>query len=222
MHMRWDTITFLHWRYDPAEVQRLLPPGLSVETYEGAAWVGLVPFVMSVWWPGVPPAPWLSHFPETNVRTYARDAGGRSGVWFFSLDASRLPAVLAARSGWGLPYFWSRMRVLAGADRVRYVSDRRWPTPPARLRLVVRPGDPLDEPGVLDHFLTARFALWSHFVGRLWRSEAAHPRWPLRGGAVEACDDTLMTAAGLRAPSAEPLVHYSAGVQVRVGPPRPA
>ena len=87
---RWEEVTFLHWRYEPEAVQRLLPPGLDVETCEGAAWVGLVLFRMRVGVVGLPPVSWLLAFPETNVRTYVRTRDGATGVWFFSLDAARL------------------------------------------------------------------------------------------------------------------------------------
>ena len=85
----WDELTFIHWRYEPEQVQRLLPEGLEVETMDGSAWVGLVPFFLRVGLPHVRPVPWLSQFAETNVRTYVRSADGRSGVWFFSLEAAR-------------------------------------------------------------------------------------------------------------------------------------
>ena len=90
MRQRWEWLTFLHWSFDPPVVQRLLPAGLQVETFGGAAWVGLVPFFMRVATGGGSRAPWISDFCETNVRTYVRDAEGRSGIWFFSLDAARL------------------------------------------------------------------------------------------------------------------------------------
>ncbi len=86
----WEGVTFLRWRSEPDAVQRLLPPGLEVETCEGAAWVGLVLFRMRVGLLGLPPVPWLLTFPETNVRTYVRTRDGATGVWFFSLDAARL------------------------------------------------------------------------------------------------------------------------------------
>jgi uncharacterized protein YqjF (DUF2071 family) len=222
MHMTWTTITFVHWAYEPRVVQRLLPPGLKVETFGDRAWVGLVPFRMTVWWPGVPPMPWLSVFPETNVRTYARGPDGRTGIWFLSLDAARLPAVVAARVGWGLPYFWASMSVTRADDMVRYASVRRWPGPPASLDADVRVGEPIPatELGALDHFLTARFVLWSHHLGRLWHSAADHPPWPLRRATVTRLDSTLLAAAGLPAPTTDPLVHHSDGVRVRVARPR--
>jgi uncharacterized protein YqjF (DUF2071 family) len=104
MRQTWNDVSFLHWRYDPAVVRPLLPRGLELDVCDGAAWVGLVPFYIS----GLRP---LSDFPETNVRTYATDRTGKSGVWFFSLDAARLLAVVGARAGYALPYFWARMRV---------------------------------------------------------------------------------------------------------------
>jgi uncharacterized protein YqjF (DUF2071 family) len=36
----WDELTFLHWRFAVEDVQRLLPRGLEVEPFDGAARVG--------------------------------------------------------------------------------------------------------------------------------------------------------------------------------------
>src|SRR4051812_46149326 len=104
MRQRWENLTFLHWRYRVADVRPLLPAGLEPDVYDGEAWVGLVPFrVRGLTLPKAPAVPWLSTFPETNVRTYVIDRTGRRGVWFFSLDAARLPAVAGARLLYGLP-----------------------------------------------------------------------------------------------------------------------
>ena len=97
MSQRWERLTFLHWSFDPSTVQRLVPEWLHVETFDGAAWVGAVPFFMRVGTPRRHRIAWVSHFCETNVRTYVRDHEGRSGIWFFSLDAARLGAVAVAR-----------------------------------------------------------------------------------------------------------------------------
>jgi uncharacterized protein YqjF (DUF2071 family) len=129
MRQRWERLTFLHWPFDPPAVQRLLPAGLRVETFGGAAWVGLVPFFMRVASGGGRRAPWVSDFCETNVRTYVTDGEGRSGIWFFSLDAARLGAVAVARTSYRLPYFWSSMRISGNAPEVSYSCLRRWPGP---------------------------------------------------------------------------------------------
>lgn len=220
---RWERLTFVHWSYPPGDVQRLLPPGLHAETYDGQAWVGLVPFQMWVAPPRLPALPWLGRFCETNVRTYVRDEHGRVGVWFFSLEAARLAAVVAARVSYRLPYFWASMRLREGASRVTYSTRRRWPGPPGTGGTVeVRPGEAIAAADVsqLEHFLTARWRLFSHAPGgRLRYADAEHPPWELHRAALVQCDDSLVTAAGLPRPEGDALVHYSPGVQVRIGLP---
>jgi uncharacterized protein YqjF (DUF2071 family) len=221
MYHRWAWMTFLHWRYPAAVVQRMLPPGLVAETFDGTAWVGLTPFLMDgVRAPGLPPVPWLSRFPETNLRTYARDEEGRAGIWFLSLDAARLPAVLAARAGYRLPYFWSEMTVRRSGERLRYRGRRRRPGPRgARADVDVEWGAPLAEPerDALAHFLTARYRLFTVITGRLAAAEVEHPDWPLHRARVDRLDEDLRAAAGLPPTQEAPLVHASPGVPVRIG-----
>lgn len=218
----WLRVAFLHWRYDAATVQRLLPSPLRVETHDGDAWVGLVAFLMRVSRPPVPVLPWISVFPETNVRTYVLTPDGRPGVWFFSLDAARLIPVLIALGGYGLPYQWSLMRLAGDGDRWRYRSVRRWPGPRgARCDLAVEVGAPYEQADLteLDHFLTARFTLVNASpLGPAW-SPAEHAPWPLHRAKALRLDGDLIEAAGLPAPVGEPLVHWSPGVQVRIGAP---
>jgi len=110
MYQDWRDLTFLHWRYEPDVVQKLLPRGLTVQTFDGSAWIGLVPFVMDrVRFPGVPALPWMSRFPETNVRTYVSGPDGSDGIYFFSLDAANPLAVEIARRWYGLNYLRARM-----------------------------------------------------------------------------------------------------------------
>jgi uncharacterized protein YqjF (DUF2071 family) len=220
MYHQWNWITFLHWRYPAGLVQALLPPGLTAETFDGSAWIGLTPFLMEgVRGPGLPALPWLSRFGEINVRTYVRDAQGRSGIWFLSLDAALLPAVLAARAGYWLPYFWSGIDVRATGERLSYRCRRRWPAGGARCDAQVRMGPPLAEPerDELAHFLTARYRLFTAVAGRLAAAEAEHGDWPLHRATVLRLDQDLLQRAGLPAPAGDPLVHASPGVAVRIG-----
>jgi hypothetical protein len=223
MRHRWERLTFLHWRFDAADVQRLLPGGLEAETSDGSAWVGLVPFYMRVATPGGRRAPWVSNFCETNVRTYVRDHAGRSGIWFFSLDAARLGAVVTARATpYRLPYFWSSMRIGERGSDITYLSRRRWPGPrPADSRVRVGIGAPVAPADVtpLEHFLTARWRLFSVASGRLVSARAYHQPWPLFRAEAKVVDDHLLTAAGLAAAEGEPLVLYSPGVDVAIGRP---
>jgi uncharacterized protein YqjF (DUF2071 family) len=219
MRQEWRRLTFLHWPYDPDVVQRLLPDGLTVETYDDMAWVALVPFEMMATTAHGPAWPWASHFWETNVRTYVRGPDGRTGVWFLSLDASRLGAVVTARAGYGLPYFWSRMRLVETADTFLYATERRWPRPVARSLVQVRVGEQWspDELTQRDHYFTARFALWANTPRGLRWTPAEHAPWPLRRATLLRLDDELVTATGLPAPVGEPVLHHSAGVVVRIG-----
>lgn len=222
MRQRWERLTFLHWAFDPADVARLLPDGLEVEPYDGAAWVGLVPFFMVVATGGGRTAPWVSRFCETNIRTYVRDRSGRSGIWFLSLDAARLGAVAVARTTYRLPYFWSRMDVSSEAQRISYACRRRWPGPAgtsSRIEIGIREQLSPAEISERDHFLTARWILFSVSGSRHRFARACHEPWPLHRAEAVSVDDGLIQAAGLPAPAGAPLVLYSPGVDVTIGPP---
>ena len=150
----------------------------------------------------------------------------RAGVWFFSLEASRLPAVVAARAGYRLPYYWASMRLSGSAERLVYKTRRRWPKPggaTAGGAVVVRPGSqiPPHQLTALEHFLTARWRLFSQAKDNALRyADAQHAPWQLQRVEVDSCDDPLVTAAGLPQPIDEPLAHYSPGVEVRISLPR--
>ena len=222
MLQRWELLTFLHWSFEPGAVQRLLPDWLDVETFDDRAWVSLVPFFMRVSTSDGRSAPWASNFCETNVRTYVRDRHGRSGIWFFSLDAARLGAVVVARSRFHLPYFWASMELERGEDGIAYSCRRRWPGRrgvESTARLVVAEARPLADLSDLELFLTARWLLFSPDGTRYRHARAWHEPWPLRRAEVVELDDGLLRAAGLPPPTAQPIVHYSDGVDVRIGRP---
>ncbi|MEV5320086.1 DUF2071 domain-containing protein [Streptomyces sp. NPDC052687] len=218
----WRTQTFLNWSFPAQAVQALLPEPLVVDAYDGAAWVGLTPFVMAdLRLPGVPAAaPALPAFAETNLRTYVRYPGGRDGLWFFSLEVA-CPLMLAAR-GIGVPYHPGNLKVARRDGTVVY-SGRRW-TGGASYRVVVRPGAPIARPTGRDVWLTSRWRAYSRRLGVLWETPAEHEPWPLATATVEELEETLTASAGLPAPTGEPVVHFSPGVRhVRLGAslPRP-
>jgi uncharacterized protein len=225
MRQRWERLTFLHWQFEPADVQRLLPASLQVDRCEGAAWVGLVPFFMVVATGGGRTVPWASRFCETNVRTYVRDQDGRAGIWFFSLDAARLGAVAIARSTYGLPYFWSAMELHSSGAEISYRCRRKLPGPrDATSTVQVSIGEKYapSDIGERDHFLTARWILFSESGPRHRFARACHQPWPLHRALARQVDDRLIQAAGLPVPEGPPLVHYSPGVDVTIGRPERA
>lgn len=222
MVQTWVDVVFLHWRYDPMVVQRLLPAGVIVETFDGSAWVGLVPFGMQdVGPPGLAPLPFVGRFPEVNVRTYVH-AGERRGVWFFSLDIDLLLPVAVARAAYHLPYCFGRADHVRVGDIVSSRVERRWPRPrgEARTAIAVRIGAPLDSADPLLRFLTSRWGLISATRrGRLRYAPIDHPAWLLHVAQVLHLDDRLVTAAGLPTALEAPHAVWSPGVCVRVGRP---
>ncbi len=221
--MRWETVSFLHWAYDPAVVAPLVPSGLELDLWEGQAWVGIVSFAMVDVRPAVlPPVPAVSTFPEINVRTYVRAPDGLDGLLFLTLEASRA-ATLAARTSIGIGYAWGDMQMTRSPQRVEYRTRRRWPAnPDAHSHHIVDIGEPLpvDQQTPFDHYLTGRWRAYSRRWGRLFRTPVEHEPWPLHGASSPLVEDRLVASCGLPPPEGEPLVHYAPGVDVRLGAPR--
>jgi uncharacterized protein YqjF (DUF2071 family) len=219
MRQEWRDLAYVHWRYDPAVVQALLPSHLTVDTFDGSAWVGLIPFSMrDIGLPHGPAVPYFGSFPEINVRTYViRD--GRPGVWFFSLDVNRFLPAVVARLTYRLPYCWGSASHEVTDDLWTTRVRRRWPRAAAPTDIVIRPGTPI-EPDELDHFLTARWGLYSRTRRAVRYAPVDHEPWPLRDAELVRADHGLITAAGLPAPTGSPHVRCSPGVAVRVGWPR--
>lgn len=214
MRQTWSKLLFAHWPVPAEAVAPLLPPGLTLETWDGSAWLGLVPFRMEgVRLRGLPPLPGTSTFPELNVRTYV-SAGGKPGVWFFSLDATSLPAVLAARVTFRLPYYAAHMRCDAHNDAIIYASRRRHRSaPPAELAARYRPvgSDFSPRPGTLEYFLTERYCLYATGAsGRLLRADITHAPWRLQPAEAEMSANTMAAAIGIALPNTALLLHYSA------------
>ena len=218
----WEDLSFIHWPYDPADVQRLLPDGLVVDTFRGSAWIGLVPFHVTITLPGIPALPWASHFEEVNVRTYVRDPSGSSGVWFISLDAARLGAALVARASYRLPYTWAKMAFSRVDDVLVYRCARRLQRTPPVCDLVVRLGATLSPKDMtpLDHFLTTRWRFYCSLRRGVAEAFVEHEPWPLRAARLVRCNEDLVAATGLPHPVGDPVVHFSERVDVRMGFPK--
>jgi len=215
--MRWDALAFLHWAYPPDVVAAHLPPGLVPQVLDGAAWVGVTPFVMrDPRVPGLPAPPAWSRFVEVNVRTYVEHpASGTDGLWFLRLLCTR-PAVVAGLRAAGVPYRLAAGRVEDGSEATRYRARAR---SGGRLDLRLVPGART----AADPWLTSVTGRWNAYgrrAGRLWRVPVAHVPWPLHTATVEHLDTDLLEVCGLPRPDGPPHVAWSPGVDVRVGAPR--
>jgi uncharacterized protein YqjF (DUF2071 family) len=224
MVQQWNDIVFVHWRFEPRAVQALLPPGVEVDTFDGSAWVGLIPFHMDgLGFPirGLHPLPYVGSFPEVNVRTYVR-SGSRRGVYFLSLDIDRWLPALVARGAYRIPYCVGDVRHVRVGEVVTSSVRRSWPrsSQPAATQMIVRVGAPVDA-DPLAAFLTARWGLISsNPTGRFGYAPVDHPAWSLQEATIDVLDESLLAAAGLPAPVGDPHVRYSTGTQVRIGLPR--
>jgi uncharacterized protein YqjF (DUF2071 family) len=224
MSQQWRDLVFLHWRVPVAQAAQLVPAGTVPDTFDGDAWVGLIPFRLLHAGPGrLPGVPWLGSFLETNVRTYTVDASGRRGVAFCSLECQRLAVVAGARAVFGLPYTWARMSGRRDGDLLTYRTRRRLPGPRGAGGTVrVRLGGPLPGPDPLADFLTARWGLHTRVRGRLEHVPNSHEPWPLHRAELVELDDSLLAAAGLAGLADRPpdSVLASPGVTTHFGLPQ--
>lgn len=211
MTQTWNDLLFAHWPVDAAALRERVPAAFEIDRFDGEAWIGIVPFHMTNVAPRfVPSLPWVSTFPELNVRTYVR-VKDRPGVYFFSLDAGNALAVSTARGLLNLPYYKADMTVAADGDRIRYGS-RRQAEPAAAFEATYRGlGDRhAARRGTLEHFLTERYCLYAvnhRFVA--YRLEIHHTPWHLESAEAEIAVNTMTEGPGIRLPSMAPLLHFA-------------
>ncbi|MFP4541786.1 MAG: YqjF family protein [Opitutales bacterium] len=230
LRQRWSELLFLHWKMESALVARRLPEGLEPDCFDEAAWVAIVPFYMSgIRVPPLPPVPGLRAFPELNLRTYVRHrASGRSGVWFFSLEADHRLAVAVARTIFKLPYRHTGLAVQKTADGwVDYRATARGDQPTAhrelrfRYRADAAQGRPAER-GSLDAFLCERYRFLSHAGGgRFLEGRVHHQPYRLCPAEVAEMDAGLFAWNGFEVPTAEPdHVIAAMPVDIAAGAPR--
>jgi hypothetical protein len=211
MTQTWNDLLFAHWPIDPRELDGRIPAAFPIDLFEGQAWIGIVPFHMTNVAPrGLPSLPWVSQFPELNVRTYV-SVDDRPGVFFFSLDAGSPVAVHAARALLNLPYYAAAMTVTTAAGGVQYHSARKAHTEAVFEGFYAPAGPPsLPVPGSLAHFLTERYCLYNlDHRGNPYRMEIHHPPWPLQTAHAQWTRNTMAAVNGIRLPNRPPLLHFS-------------
>ncbi len=223
MVQRWQRLLFLHWILEPQEIQPLLPKGLTVDLFEGQAYLGVVPFEMRnirpLWSPVIP---YISNFLELNLRTYVIDEYGRPGVYFISLNSDRWIACAVGRAWFHLPYFWSRLSCQVEVDGwVDYRFQRRGSPAHTACRYQYRPlGTPAPaQPGTLDDFLVERYLLFTERRGELTYGQVHHAPYPLQSAEVVVCENRFLKLDGFAERTSSP-VHacYVDGVNVEVFP----
>ncbi len=221
MKQVWHDLLFAHWPVEAAALRSLIPPALELETFDGAAWLGIIPFRMTGVTPRwVPPLPWFSAFLELNVRTYVSD-GTKPGVWFFSLDAANSFPVAAGRRLFSLPYYRADMELRREGSMLEYRSVRTDPRGPnAELAAQYEPTAPAEAPSEsLTRWLTYRYCLYAaRKDGRLFRTEIDHGPWPLQIAQAQFRINTMANPLGVRLVG-KPLCHFSKMLAVNIWAP---
>jgi uncharacterized protein YqjF (DUF2071 family) len=220
MFQQWLHLLFLHWPLSAETVQMTLPQGLQVDTFDGNAWIGIVPFFMRrIRLSGLPAAPGISNFLEVNLRTYVRDASGRAGIWFYSLDANQALAVGIARAIFGLPYEFARMDAKISDGEIDYYSSR-WGSKRS-LHYRYRPCDKIGEArfGTIEFFLIERYRLFACREKKLLTGRVYHSPYQLRKVAVIHADSKLFAEDGFETPEGPPAhAIYSERVDASIYP----
>ena len=224
MRMNWHDLLFLHMPVPVAAIRERIPDELQVDTLDGRAWIGVIPFTMSgVTARFLPAIPGLSAFPELNVRTYVTD-GTHPGVWFFSLDAANAFAVHVARRLFDLPYHLADMQSITVEDGIQYRSRRLGSGPPARFSATYRPSGPAyhPEPGTPEAYFTRRYALYTEDDhGRTLRCDVHHNPWKLQDATAEVKTNSMLKPLGIETSSSETCLHYAEQVQAVAWRPVP-
>ena len=213
MEQTWHNLLFAHWSYPVEAIRAAVPAQLPIDTFDGKAWVGVVPFTLrGLKLRGLPPIPGASMFPELNVRTYVT-MEGKPGVYFFSLDAGNQLAVMAARTAFHLNYYNALMSVTRTPDGIRYLS-RRTDTrgKPADFSARYRADGKgwRAQPGSLEYFLVERYCLYAVSPStRVYRTDIHHKPWLLQPAEADVDAAALLEAAGIPKPTSEIVLHFS-------------
>jgi uncharacterized protein YqjF (DUF2071 family) len=221
-YQKWRDLLFVHWEVPEAALRPLVPAALAIDTYEGKAYVGVVAFTMHGVRPSrfLPPIAGASGFGEVNVRTYVHHEGGEPGVWFLSLDAQSVLAVLGARAFFHLPYYHARIETQRQGDTITYRAARHWAGGgPAGIDTRYEVGYAMgaSEPGTLQHFLVERYTLYAMTPrGRLLQARVHHAPYPVRRARVLEMRESLVHADGLERPEERASELWSEGVDVEV------
>lgn len=214
-YQEWRRLLFAHWPVPAARLRPLVPSALDIDEFEASAWISLVAFVVQTARP-----PWVA-FQETNIRTYVHLNGRAPGVYFFSLDAASLLAVIGARVGLGLPYFWASARERVRGNHVEYALRRRGiPRPTCRAAYDVGEARGAAAAGSIDHFLIERYVLYVQRGPTVWTTRVLHHPYVLHSVSLEYLHENLVQASTNIATAGAPeLVHFSAGVDVNIRAP---
>jgi len=217
LEMGWRHLLFENYPVDPEVMDAHLPDGLAPDTFDGSAWLSVVPFTNVDVRPKGLPTQLGVRLPELNLRTYVTRDGVPS-VYFFSLDAQGLSSVIGARLFHHLPYFYARIALEWADGRVQFKSRRLHPgSRPAHYEASYWPtGEPFAAPDdPFGEFLVERYRFYTEAQdGSIRYTDVDHEPWTLYPADAEITTSTLLKSHGFAELEVEPVCYYSPGLDV--------
>jgi uncharacterized protein YqjF (DUF2071 family) len=212
--MTWDDLLFAHWKVDANLVREQLPKELELDTFNGDAYVGIVPFVMSeIRLKSIPKISKLS-FPEINLRTYVK-VNNKPGVYFFNLDAESILGVALAKFMFHIPYYYAKFSIQKNDESIEYKHQRKNGS-----ASFIGTYKPIGEPffaarNSLEYWLTERYRFYSVTnKGVVVLGEIAHEPWTLQVASLDIQKSSLFEASSFEHPADLPHLLYSKSIRV--------
>ena len=190
----WNDMLFLHYQISPIHIRPYVPKSLELDLYEGKAWISIIPFkVTKMRARGLPHFPFLHTYLELNVRTYVKYKG-TPGIYFFSLDANKLLAVLGAQMSLGLPYKKAEMSFLQDDNQFLFNSKRAGTEPDYQFDVLYERQKILYEPlpDSLDYWLLERYCMYSILGNLVIRGDIHHDQWKVSMVHAEISANTML------------------------------
>jgi uncharacterized protein YqjF (DUF2071 family) len=221
MHQNWEDLLFLHWAFDPELLRAVVPAPLELDLFDDKAWIGITAFrVTGLKLTGAPEIPGFNAFDELNVRTYVHYKG-IPGIYFLSLDASKLIPALAARLFYALPYYKAQVDYTKVGNEF-FFDLKRTTGPSVAFNAHWTKGIRLQDPALesLAFFLVERYCFFTAQSNSVQLSRVYHHPWILDEARVLSCTSTMLNECGLPNPQGEPLAHFSSLVDVDIWAPQ--
>ena len=206
-YQEWNNALFLHWKVPFAALRKLVPVGLTLDTFYGNAYVSLVAFTMQkIRLRNLPAIKFVSEFDEINIRTYI-DNDNRKGVYFLSIEAEKQLSVYIAKALSGLPYRKSNIHRTLGNCKSVNLRDRSSLDTEFEVKKV------LTQKAALDHWLTERYCLYHDKAEVIYRYDIHHKEWEIKDVHMKRLNLDYKIG-DLNLTNEPDSIHYSEGVKV--------
>ncbi|MWG35274.1 YqjF family protein [Halomarina oriensis] len=225
--LRGRDVLFAHWPIPPERIESRVPDVLTVDTFEGDAWLGVQAF--EVFETGLTSLPFSlpQSFLQLTFRTYVRHEG-LTGVYFFSSDTSDRLGTTLGKQFLRVPLYNADMTLTREAE-TRVFRSRRTQSgaAPVRFDATYRPtGDTSQATsGSLEEFFAERhryFSVSEASGNEVFVGEVGRDPWSLSDVDVTIRRNTLFRALGLDTPDSTPAFSYSPEFTSTTSRPRPA